>query len=128
LITLSTYTDRVDAAENDSKPIHLICAYSYTIDEKGEKSDTSGQELFTVLPLKEGQVAVRKQGLGAPFSGRMTEEEITADVSYAIGGINLSESLIVNRFTGEFQLSFGAPGKAGLIHFGKCRLATKQLF
>jgi hypothetical protein len=128
LLVIAGGTATVDAAEENDKTIRLICTYSYTIDEKGEKSGTSGEELFTVLPLRDGQVAVRKQGLGAPFSGKMSEEEIVADVNYEISNVKFAESLIINRFTGEFQLSFGAPGKPGLIHFGKCRPVTKQLF
>lgn len=127
-LVLCLISATINAAEEDGKPIRLICTYSYTIDAKGEKSDTTGEELFTVLPLKDGQVAVRKQGLGAPFLGRMSDEEIAADVSYEISNIKLAESLVINRFTGEFQLSFEAQGKAGLIHFGSCRPVTKQLF
>jgi hypothetical protein len=128
LLVVAGGTVTVDAAEEDGKTIRLICTYSYTIDDKGEKSGTTGEELFTVLPLRDGQVAVRKQGLGAPFLGKMSEEEIIADVNYEVSNVKLAESLIINRFTGEFQLSFGAPGKSGLIHFGKCRPVTKQLF
>lgn len=128
LFALCMSAGTIHAAEEDNKTVRLICTYSYTIDEKGEKGGTSGENLFTVVPLKDGQVAVRKQGLGVPFLGKMSKEEITADVSYEVSNIKLAESLVINRFTGEFQVSFGTPGKPGLIHFGSCRPATKQLF
>lgn len=128
LLALALNAGPLSATEDDSKAIRLICTYSYTINEKGEQSDTSGEELFTVVSLKNGQVAVRKQGLGVPFLGRMSVEEITGEANYEIKNIKFAESLVINRFTGEFQLSFGVVGKGGLIHHGNCRAVTKKLF
>ncbi len=108
--------------------IRLICKYSHTIDDQGKQSPTSGETLFTVVPLRDGKVTVQKQGLGAPFSGTLTEVEIAADVSYEIGNTTYAQSLVINRFTGELQITFGVQGKAGLVHFGSCRQATKPLF
>lgn len=116
------------AMDEASKEFRLICTYSYTINDKGEKSDTTGEDLFTVLPSKAEQVAVRKQGLSSPFVGTISEEEIVAKANYEIQNIKFAESLVINRFTGKFQISFGMVGKGGLIHFGTCRTATKQIF
>lgn len=116
------------AADEDSKAIRLVCTYSYSIDGKGERGDTSGQELFTVVPLESGRAVIRKQGLGVPFIGTISDEAIAGEASYEISNIKFEESLVINRFTGEFQLSFGAVGKGGLTHFGTCRAVTKQLF
>ena len=116
------------AAQGDSKTIRLICKYSHTIDDQGKQSATSGETLFTVVPLRDGQVSVQKQGLGAHFSGTMTDADISADVCYEIGTTKYAQSLTINRFTGELQISFGVPGKGALVHFGSCRPATKPLF
>lgn len=128
LLALLLSAGPTNATDEDRKSVHLICTYSYTIDDKGEKSGTSGEDLFTVLPLKAGQVTIRKQGLAVPFLGKMSEDEIVGEANYTVSNIRLTESLAINRFTGGFQLSFGAPGKRGLIHFGSCRVTTKQLF
>jgi hypothetical protein len=114
-------------AQEDPKAIRLICTYSYSIDDKGERSGTSGEELFTVLALEGGRAVIRKQGLSAPFFGTVSDEEIAGEANYEVENIKLAESLSINRFTGQFQLSFGAAGKR-VIHFGKCRSVTKQLF
>jgi hypothetical protein len=108
--------------------IRLICKYSHTIDAQGKQGPTSGESLFTVVPLRDGRVTVQKQGLGAQFSGTMTEVEISADVSYEITNTMYAQSLNINRFTGELQITFGEQGKAGLVHFGSCRQTTKPLF
>lgn len=127
-VVLCLSAPAICAAQGDSKTIRLICKYSHTIDDQGKQSATSGETLFTVLPLRDGQVTVQKQGLGAQFSGNMTVAEISADVIYEIDNTKYAQSLSINRFTGELQITFGAPGKGGLVHFGSCRSATKPLF
>lgn len=116
------------AAEEDIDSIRLICSYDYTINNKGERGGTSGEELFTVMPLERGLAIIRKQGLGAPFIGNISEEEIAGESTYDMSNVKVSEALVINRFTGEFQLSFKVVGKGGLIHFGSCRAASERLF
>ncbi|WP_315648155.1 hypothetical protein [Roseateles aquae] len=83
--------------------------------------------MFTVLRLGDSKIAVQKQGLGAQFTGTMTEAELSADVSYEIGNSRYAESLTINRFTGELQTTIRV-GKGGLIHFGTCGPATQPIF
>src|SRR5690554_6680634 len=95
------------AAEEDPESIRLICTYSYTINDKGEVSGTSGEDLFTIIPLESGLAIIRKQRLGTPFIGTVSKEEIAGEATYDMSNVKISESLVINRFTGEFQLSFG---------------------
>lgn len=117
-----------DAAENSSETIRLRCAYSYSIHSDGSRGGTSGEDLFTVKYTNDGKAKIRKQGLGAEFSGNISDEEIVGDAIYQVANVRMIESLVINRFTGAFQISFVAVGKSGLIHFGTCRPVTKPLF
>jgi hypothetical protein len=127
-ILLATVIETSLAAENSNQTIRLLCAYSYTIDSDGKRSDTSGEDLFTVMYAENGQAKIRKQGLSSEFSGKISEEKIVGEVTYKVTNIQFTEFLVINRFTGAFQISFGAVGKGGLIHFGTCRPVTKPLF
>ncbi len=117
----------ISTAQGDSTPIRLICKYSHTIDDQGTQSATSGETLFTVVSLRDSRITVQKQGLGAQFSGTMTDAELSADVSYEIGDIRHAESLTINRFTGALQIILRI-GKGGLVQIGSCRSVTKPLF
>ncbi len=108
--------------------LRLICVYSHTVDDKGQSSPTSGEDLFTVEHSGLGKAHIKKEGLGAAFEGTISEEEIQGDVQYEIQGKAFVQRLVVNRFTGSMTLTFSAAGKEGLIHFGRCRKAAERLF
>lgn len=113
----------------DDAVIRLVCRYSYTIDEKGVKSGTTGEDLVTVKYSQNGKATIKKQGLEAEFYGTIFDEEIVGETNYKIQGTTYHQELRINRYTGEFEITFGVLGKkGGLIHYGKCSPTTEKLF
>lgn len=108
--------------------LRLICTYSQTADDHGKTSPTSGENLFTVEHSGPGKALIKKEGLGAAFTGTISEEEIQGEAQYQIQGMTYVQHLVINRFTGSMTLTFSTPGKGGLVHFGKCRAAKEKQF
>jgi hypothetical protein len=114
------------AAENT---IRLICKYSHTIDDQGKSSGTSGEDLITVKYSSNGKAVIKKQDLGAEFTGTVNEEQISGETRYKMQDSVFHQTLLINRYTGTFEITFGIEGKnGGLIHYGKCKPATEILF
>lgn len=112
----------------DDTVIRLVCRYSYTIDDKGVKSETTGEDLVTVKHSRDGKATIKKQGLGAEFYGTITDEQIVGETSYKIHETTWHQELRINRYTGAFEITFGVLGKeTGSIHYGKCIPATEKL-
>jgi hypothetical protein len=111
------------------KTIRLICKYTHTIDDQGKTTGTSGEDLVTVDYSENGSAIIKKQGLGAEFSGTVNEEEIRGETRYKIQSLVFHQTLTINRYTGAFEITFGVEGeKAGLIQYGKCKPETQRLF
>jgi hypothetical protein len=128
LVALVTWNVSAEAWADDTV-IRLVCRYSYTIDDKGVKSGTTGEDLVTVKYSRDGQATMKKQGLGAEFYGTITDEQIVGETSYKIQEMTLQQELRINRYTGAFEITFGVLGKKnGLVHYGKCVPATEKLF
>lgn len=128
LIALLLWNVPAEVRANETV-IRLICKYSYTIDDKGIKSGTTGEDLITVKYSEDGQATIKKQGLGAEFYGKMSDEQIVGETTYKIQELTFHQELRINRYTGALEITFGVPGKgAGLIHYGKCTPATEKLF
>ena len=116
-------------ASADENTIRLICKYSHTIDDQGKSSDTSGEDLITVKYSSDGKAIIKKQDLGAEFTGTVNEEQISGETRYKIQDSIFHQTLLINRYTGAFEITFGVEGKkAGLIHYGNCKPALKKLF
>lgn len=117
------------ALRAEENTIRLICKYSHTIDDQGQSSGTSGEDLITVVYSKNGSAVIKKQDLGAEFTGIVNEEEIQGETRYKIQDSIFYQALLINRYTGAFQITFGVEeNKGGLIHYGKCKQATDKLF
>jgi hypothetical protein len=129
LIALTLATDPIRAAERDDSTIRLNCTYSYSIDSKGDHSGTSGEKIFTVERLKDGLVNIHQEGPDGPYSGTIVPNEISGELTYKLGGRVISQSIVINRYNGQFKETFHVENsKGGLIHFGNCRVVTKPLF
>jgi hypothetical protein len=116
-------------ASADDTVIRLVCRYSYTIDAKGVQSGTTGEDFITIKYPENGQATIKKQGLGAEFHGKVSDEQIVGETTYKIQELTFHQELRINRYTGAFEITFGVLGKgAGLIHYGKCSPATEKLF
>ena len=111
-----------------SEMLRLICTYSYSVDDKGQRTPTSGEHLITVSHSGDGRAIIKKQGLGAEFTGSISHEEIRGETQYQIGGITFKETIEINRFTGSLVAMFGTPNGSGIVYYGTCRPASKQLF
>jgi hypothetical protein len=128
LLALLLFNMWAEAVANDNA-IKLTCRYSYTIDENGRKSKTTGEDLLTVKPSKNGKTKIKKQGLPAEFHGTISDEAIVGETNYKIQGVTYHQELRIKRYTGEYAITFGILGKkSGLIHYGKCSAATEKLF
>jgi len=113
----------------EQNTIRLICNYSYTIDAEGKSSKTSGEDLITVKYSDNGEAIIKKQGLGAVFIGTVSDEEIYGKTEYEISGFAIQQTLMINRYTGAFEITFKKVGsEGGLIHCGICELVTKKKF
>jgi len=113
----------------EENTIRLVCKYSHTIDADGASSETSGEDLVTINYLDNGQAIIKKQGLGAEFIGKISEEEIKGDTEYEISNLKVQQSILVNRYTGSFEITFRTVGsKGGLIHYGTCEAVSKKKF
>ena len=109
--------------------IRLICKYSYTIDADGKTSETSGESLFTVMYSDTGEAKIRKQALGAEFTGKISDEEIYGETEYVISPSTIQQTIMINRYTGSFEETFNIIGaKGGLIHCGSCEMAKEKIF
>lgn len=108
--------------------LRLICEYSQAVDAEGKVSASSGEKLFTISFGKTGMAEIKKEGLGAPFQGKVSDDEIVGDVTYTLGDVTITETVTINRFTGSFTATYGSPGRGGLIHYGKCKNARERLF
>lgn len=111
-----------------AEPLKLICAYSYTVDAKGQSNSTTGEILLTVNKSGDGHAVIKKQGLGAEFVGSVSEDVIRGETAYQIQGVTYKETLDINRVTGAFTFTFGNQSGAALVHHGTCRPASKPLF
>lgn len=109
--------------------IRLICKYSHTIDADGKSSSTSGKDLVTVTYSNDGKAIIKKQGLGAQFSGTITDEEIKGNTKYKISESTIQQAIVINRYTGIFEITFKIMGsKGGLIHCGSCESVENKKF
>lgn len=111
-----------------AETIRLICAFTYSVEADGKSSPTSGESLFTVNYGADGKATIKRQGLGAEFTGTVSEEEITGETHYKLQETMIDQVLTINRFTGELSLTFSANGRGELVHYGRCKVATHQLF
>ena len=121
------------AFSTEENTIRLVCNYTHTIDYHLQISGTTGEDLITVVYSKNGSAAIKKQDSGGEFSGVVNDEEIYGERSYHMqiskAHETFHETLLINRYTGSFKMTFGAEGKeGGLIHYGKCKQATDKLF
>lgn len=115
-------------AHAEQNTIHLICKYSHTIDNEAKSSRTSGETFITVKSRDNGIVIINKQGLGAEFIGKITDEEIYGETEYTVSGAAYQQTLSINRYTGAFEETFTIKGSGGLIHHGNCELLTEKKF
>ncbi len=111
-----------------TETFRLICTYSHTVDDRGLSKPTASESLIAVTKFEGGRAILRKEGLGAEFTGAISEEEISGETEYKMQETTYKETLHINRFTGSFMFSFGTQSGAGLVHYGNCRPASKQLF
>lgn len=102
----------------------LLCSYQYSVGENGDRLNTTGEFTLTVMPQSDGTASIRKQDLGHLFVGKITEEQLTGQVNYQSGDFKISESLTVDRFTGEFRILLAFSGKPSLTHIGQCQPAS----
>ncbi len=112
----------------NAETLRLICPYTYSIDAQAKQTPTSGDAFFTIDYDTKGVASIRKEGLGAIFTGTVSEDEIRGEAKYEIGELRITETLFINRYTGAMTLSHSAPDGRGLIFYGKCRTAKDRLF
>ena len=113
----------------EENTIRLICKYSHTIEADGSSSGTSGEDLVTVSYSDNGAAIIRKQGLGAEFKGTISDEEIQGKTEYKISGSTIQQTIVINRYTGAFEITFKIIGsEGGLIHCGTCEPVAKKKF
>lgn len=113
----------------EANTIRLICQYSHTIEADGKSSGTSGEDLVTVNYSDTGEAIIKKQGLGARFIGTITDEEIKGKTAYKISGTTIQQTIVINRYTGAFEITFEIVGsERGLIHYGTCEPVAKKKF
>ena len=114
----------------ESNTIRLICKYSHTFDADWTSSRTSGEDLVTVNYTDNGEATIKRQGLGAEFVGKISDEEIYGETAYKIQGLTFHETLRINRYTGAFEITFKIIGgsKGGLIHSGTCEPISVKKF
>src|SRR3990172_328815 len=103
--------------------LSLNCEYSGTVDDDGKITGTSGEDHFTVIYDGSGKALIREDGLGTPYIGEITENEIRGEAEHPMNDTLYSHqySLIINRYTGEMTKFFstkvkGKKGKGGLVH------------
>ena len=109
--------------------IRLICKYSQTIDgTNGKSSGTSGEELVTVAYSDDGTAAIKKEGVGALFIGTISDEKIYGETEYEISGSKFQQTIMINRYTGAFEITFITGSGGGLIHYGTCEKTVKKKF
>ncbi len=128
-ILLACLLPRESYAEQNT--IHLICKYSHTYDGHDDKTTpTSGEDLFTVTYLDSGEATIKKEGLGAPFKGVVSDEEIYGHTEYKIQNLTIQQTLLINRYLGKIEITFNTIGSknSGLIHFGSCQLIKDRKF
>jgi hypothetical protein len=114
-------------AEQDT--IRLICKYSYTWNNDGKVSETSGENLITVSYSEKGKATIKKEGLGAEFTGTISDEEIYGRAEYTLGSSPICEILKINRYTGAFSIIIEWIGsREGLVQNGTCTPVTKRKF
>lgn len=111
-----------------SEVLKLVCVYSHTVDDRGQRVPAYGEALVTVNYVKDGHATLKKQGVGVEFSGEVSPEEIQGEARYKIQDQLYRETISINRFTGLFSATFGVLGRGGLTSFGVCRTAAMQIF
>jgi hypothetical protein len=113
----------------EENTIRLICKYSHTIEADGRSSRTSGEDLVTVTYSDNGDAIIIKQGLEAEFNGTISDEEIQGKTEYKISGSTIQQAIVINRYTGAFEITFKIIGsEGGLIHCGTCEPVAKMKF
>ena len=117
------------ATSSSKSELFLECEYRSTLDMgKMKTSETTGTKLIQVTPLKSGKATIKKEGLGAVFTGTISENEIYGEVNYQIQNSIYFESFRINRYTGLFENAFSlATNRSdGLLHEGVCKEAQKR--
>jgi hypothetical protein len=116
------------SASAQQTTIRLVCANDYSIDGDAKVVQTTGSFLVTVQVGADGRATLKKQDFGAVFTATVSEEQISGEVEYELGGLNGKQIIVINRFTGEFHNTISYDGKSGLVFFGACRRADQPLF
>jgi hypothetical protein len=112
--------------QQPAKDIILECTYQSTVILKdGSMSKTAGTKLLTIKRIKDTQIILFKEGLGAEFRGTISESEIFADTAFQIDNLSVKENFKINRYTGQFENSFYI-GSGGLMHLGECSSSQRK--
>ena len=114
---------------SDESIIHLNCVYDFTIDEKGQRVETSGEELFTIKSAGNNSIRIKKDDVDAEFIGIISDETIYGITQYKIDEIGIKQEFNVNRYNGKFSLTFESIETSNwLIYYGKCKKLVEKLF
>lgn len=127
-ITLTFYLIITFYTAEAAEPLRLVCNYTGTVDDKGRYNSTSGQTLLTITVMENSQAIIKKDDLGADFFGSISKDAIRGKTEYKVQKITIQRTLDINRFTGSFTETFETQPGNGLVHYGNCQSASKQLF
>jgi len=113
--------------------INLLCEYSHTLDfSDGKTTPTSGSASLTV-DLYESDNGVRISTIDSSEAncisvGGYNDKTISGSCEKDFGdGVIIQVDIEIDRYSGEYSESFILKDKGGgLIHFGKCRVASKK--
>ena len=115
--------------------IRLICKYSHAIDNQGERTGVSGEDLITIDYSANGQAVIKTQGtnIDARFIGTISEEKIYGETTHTIEKDSFSQTyyrtLTINRYTGTLETTFGVSEESWItLSYGKCKPVTEKLF
>ena len=115
------------ALANEVKRLALDCTYNSTLDlEKAKTSATSGSVSILLELTDDALISAKtnKNGFCDAKRGFVSDIEVNFFCSWSLGETNIAELYTVSRVSGALETRFYVNDKAGLIHYGQCRIGA----
>lgn len=117
-------------AHSEEKTIRLVCKYTHSIESDGKRDPIRGETLVTVKYSEDGSASIKKEDYSSEYSGKVSDEEIYGKYEYKLWDDLCTETIRINRYTGNFQFRTRISGtkNSHLTFYGTCELASEKKF
>ncbi len=106
--------------------INLECKIFQTISLKdGTASPTSGVEHIQITRNADGSYTIARNNV-EKYAGSADENFFRGSAQYEFSGLKMTESILINRYTGQFEIDLKSIRDPGIRHIGMCNSVSKK--